>query len=481
MLDEEVIVKHSKNGNERLLIINALLMVFVPMFFLGGNNDISIGLFIAMGIIAPINVANYARTWVEANAHTLRNYIIALLPYFAVLAFTILGLCNPVLKTVLSGSGEYFAIDTSGAGSFVSASINSLQPITLDLVTISAVAYALSIFFITDSRYIIRRIFFYCVSAVAVWTVFGLIYELILDIFGRENLPNFGPGAFFTFPHKSHWSAFSIAWLGAGLTNAIYSAQRFRLKSFSLSLRSLSLLSCAIILWGICYCGTPLERSIAYVLCLFGFFVLVLDTVPTRKNMDRHWMSKYSQSLHKITPRFYVPCAVYTLLALSFAFMLFHTCAKSLDNPNEMLLVNSSDESAITLVQKHSLVNDCLCLVKERPMFGWGAASFPNVFAFKQGGDLGDSVWITPHSDFLCKLVEYGFAGLALSMLMPMFFFFRWLFKCDFSASGAMIFLTCLSLLVMSVLSDPFQCIAAYASFWTLLISAFRWDSATVR
>ncbi len=471
MLDEEVIEKKFKNENERLLVINALLML-LPTLFLGWNSNISVGLYIAVGILSFLNVANYARTWIDAPSRTVRNFIIALLPYIAVLALTIIGLCNPVVKTVLSGSVEYFALDDGVAGTFVLASINAFRPVTSDLVVISIVAYALSIFFISDSFFVIGKIFFYCVSAVAFWTLLGLVYELMLNIFGMENLPNFGSGSFFTFPEKSHWAVFSMAWLGAGLANSVYSTQRFRLKPFLLSHRFISLVSCAAILLGIHYCGTPLEISASYALCTVGIFMLAMDALPTRKNMERHRTHR-TRTLQEMSLRFYIPFLIYLILALSFASSLFCTCAKSLNNPDEMLLVDSSDKSAVTLSQKQSLADDCLYIVRERPIFGWGTASFPVVFAFKQGGDLGDALWNTPHSDLLCKLVEHGFAGLALSLLTPLFLVFRWIFKRDFSACGTMMLLTCLSMVAMSIVSDPFHCMPVYASFWILFCSSF--------
>lgn len=66
MLDEEVIVKGSKHSGERLLIVNVIMMVMVPALIFGGNSELARGLFIALGIVAPLNVINYKRIWIDA-------------------------------------------------------------------------------------------------------------------------------------------------------------------------------------------------------------------------------------------------------------------------------------------------------------------------------------------------------------------------------------------------------------------------------
>ena len=45
MLDEEVVNKNTRHGNERLLIVNVLLMFALPAIFFGGTSDFITGLF----------------------------------------------------------------------------------------------------------------------------------------------------------------------------------------------------------------------------------------------------------------------------------------------------------------------------------------------------------------------------------------------------------------------------------------------------
>ena len=81
MLDEEVIVKDAKNGSERMLILNVILMVLVPAVLFGGNTDLATGLFVALGILAPLNVINYKRIWIDAPNGTIPFYFLSLLPF----------------------------------------------------------------------------------------------------------------------------------------------------------------------------------------------------------------------------------------------------------------------------------------------------------------------------------------------------------------------------------------------------------------
>ena len=107
MLDEEVVNKEARHGNERLLIVNAVSMFAIPAVFFGGASDFITGLFIALGILAPINVFVYSRSWLDASPHTWLRFLLALSPYIITLGLTIAGLGHPALENIQIGSREY--------------------------------------------------------------------------------------------------------------------------------------------------------------------------------------------------------------------------------------------------------------------------------------------------------------------------------------------------------------------------------------
>ena len=476
MLDEEVIVKGAKNGSERLLIVNVLLMLAVPALMLGGNTEIARGVFIAMGILAPLNVIIYKRTWIDADESTLPMYFLALSPYVVSLAIAATG--TPLLVSDEFASGEIWKFGGLGSAFFASANASTMSAITSELATIAAVACGLSIFFITDSRYIIRRIFFFASSGAAALALLGFAYKG-LEALPRFILPSLGENSFATFNDASQWSAFAILWMGAALVIGAYTSQRFRLATFLYSLKFFAMLSAFVLLLSVLFCGTPLERTLSLFLTSAGYAIIFIDTVPTKTNLERHWTSKYVQSKHRKL-RLAIPSATYAAVSILTLASSVWVGLSSWNNPNERLIVDE-DAPFCTLAERRAVYTDALALLQDEPPTGWGTSSFPSLFAFKQGADLRCAPYPSPYSDLLQKLIENGIVGLVLCALTPVVFFLRWLRKRDFSKSGALMFMTLAGVLGLGVFDYPFQSIAVLASFWIILMSAFRWDDSQVR
>ena len=476
MLDEEVILKGARNGSERLLILNVLMMTAIPTILFGGNSELAHGLFIALGILAPLNVIKYKNTWIDAPPSTLPLYLLALSPYIAALVIDILSV--PILNSPGGNTGVFWRLSSPSYYDIVSASDSALTAVTSDLVTLAAVACGLSIFFITDSRYIIRRMFFFASSGAAILVVISLIYDGIESIPGFI-LPSLGKNSFATFTDASQWSAFAILWMGAALVIAAYSSQRFRLTTFLFSLKFLSLITASVLLGSVLYCGTPLEKTVALFLTSAGYAIIFLDTVPTKSNLARHWTSKYVGPKHKWL-RLLFPAACYATLSVLFLAASAWIGTDSWNNPNERLIVSENSHSR-SLAERISIIKDCERIVDETPLTGWGTNSFPTVFAFRQGADLGDMPIPSPYSDILQKFIENGIAGLILAMITPLAFGLRWLWRRDFSKSGALMFMTLAGTLLLGVFSHPFQSSAVLISFWVVMMSAFKWDDCQIR
>ena len=66
MLDEEAVLNGARNGNESFLVANVLAMTAIPALLLGGGSALAGGLFLAFGVLAPLNVLAYSRGWTDA-------------------------------------------------------------------------------------------------------------------------------------------------------------------------------------------------------------------------------------------------------------------------------------------------------------------------------------------------------------------------------------------------------------------------------
>lgn len=481
MLDEDVVLKTMKNGNERLLLANVLLMVGVTSLIIAGDTQLAAGVLLGLGIIAPINMFSFKRNWVDASPFVGTHYFLILLPFFASLILTLFGLLNPAVREVYAGGREYFEL-VQRPELLISAAFASADAILPELETLACVACAASIFLITDSRYTIRKIILYSAAIASVFALFGIIYTLLSTIDTFSYLPPANANSFSTFPDTSQWSAFAIIWTGGALAMAIYTSQRFRIATFVKSLRCALLLIASICFASVMMVGTPLEKTIIMSIALLAFSILVIDTIPTESNLRRHYGS--SRALRAAKERGWLnalPCFSYVLFSITLAFGIFVVVNSSWNNPNEMMIVDSENPKMTTLHERQNILADTRKMIEERPYFGWGTGSFREAFAFFQGADLGTISWSSPKSDLLQKLAENGIVGLAISASMPLALLLAWIVRRSFSTSGMVIALTCLSVLVLAVFSNPFHCLSVQMSFWALLMSLFRWDNAVVK
>ncbi len=470
MLDEEVIIKDAKNSSERFLLINTILMVLVPALLLGCETETTKTLFVALGILAPINVIVYRRVWIDALTGTIRLYVLSLIPFVISAIIAIIGTFTCLLSDNNGNVSGFFRLVTDNNSLFVSTTRSFLNPTISELTLMFAAACAVSMFFITESRYIIRRIFLYCAVGAAVFAMFGFLYKL--PMLSKMILPVFGDETFSTFRDKSQWSAFAITWLGAALSIVIYSSQRYRLATFVLSLKFIAIVIVSVLLLSVLIVGSTLEILLALILVSLGFLFVCLDTIPTKGNLERHYTSKFIRSKYKKLKLSIAPLSYFVIFVLASLGTVFS--AMSLYEEYQIKVNAAFNESAY-------IQEEALELVGERPLFGWGTASFKNIYAFKQGADLGDSPYTSPNSDLLKKLVENGYIGLFLVLITPFVFFVRWLFKFNFSRSGIVLFATTLSIIVLSIFESPLQSAAVLQSFWLVLMGTFKWEDCNVR
>lgn len=481
MLDEEVVLKTPKHASERLLIINVALLAGISALFFGGTSEFGMGMLVAAGILAPINMIIYKSVWIDAPRHVNFFYTLALFPYIVSFAITVAGLCSPAVEEIIIDSYTYYSMIEENSSIITSAMPEILEPILSDLCTLSIVACALSIYFITDSRYIIRHILILCGLIAVFFALAGFIMDFIRSQNDALAMPFLGMSSFALFPDKFHWTAYATVWLGALMAMSIYTNQTFTLKHYLFSLRFICLLCAGILIGSIVYAGTPIQKVEALLVMGVGFVFLVIDTFPSIENLNRHYPQKSWRPFKKRYIRGGMPSYVYGILSiicLTFGAVFF---ADSISNPKERLLVDSSDKYSMGLDQRESLILSGKELIKDRYLFGWGTSSYRVLTGFSQDGDFGDTPWLSPRSDLLQKIIENGFVGVALYLITPAIFFLIWLFRRDFSLSGFLMLLTAFVVASTAIIDYPFQSPAVLLGVWVLMMSAFRWDNAEVR
>ncbi len=478
MLDEDTVIKTFRNNNEHLLLLNTICVVVLPTILFGTSSELLAGMFISLGIVAPINICKYIYSWSPRPIVPMKFFALCVLPFVASIIITIIGMNNGGLEAVTIGDNSYFTLSNAGNAMPMNAYVHPLAPISGELVSLSAFLAGFSIFMITDSRFVVRKILLSTAATITVITILGIAISFIGN-FEQSFHANSFKYSFSTFVDGSQWASFAIIWIGASLAMALYSGQRFRTLPFINSIRFFGISLAIVLLLGVLYAGKPIHQFFALIISSIAMMMLAYDVALIKKNVRRHEMLRHISSHSLRLKKMRMPCAIYTLFAIATLFGAITTFVEIKNNPT-MIIADSANKNSITYAEKSALWEDALQMVDEKHLlFGYGTASFANVFSLNQGSDL-DSVWTTPQSDLLHKLFENGIVGLVLSSLTFVFMVLRWLCKRKFSASGAIMMMSIVAILLICTVEIPFQSIAVLSSFWVLAMSLFRWDDAKV-
>ena len=147
MLDEEVLLKTSRNSGETMAMFSAVAAVCLTALLFGGDSDLGVGALIALGILAPISLYHGALNWQTARRGAVWKFPVLLLPNFAAIAIAAVGICRPVIGWVWIGGKEWAVFADNPQWAVVSGAFNPIYPITSELAALSAAACGLSLYF----------------------------------------------------------------------------------------------------------------------------------------------------------------------------------------------------------------------------------------------------------------------------------------------------------------------------------------------
>jgi len=481
MRDEDVTNVDFRCQHERLLFVNAATTFILPLFFSIFDFNFAMGFLVALGLLAPVNVFHYRFAWVDSEFYVRRLYALCLVPAIILLITTIYGMINPVVVSFSQNGSTFFKMIESSSP-LVNVGEHAKYPISSQLIFLSIVALSCSIYFLTDSIYVMRRIVLYCGFATVLYACFIFAYFLI-KYFELAFVGSSGT-ALFVFKEPSAWASLATLWVAGLLLVFSHYRQNFSLGRFIISMRFLLLITVSILYASILCTKLPAYIIISSITIAFSFFLLAFNVIPTLENQYAHWDNN---SLRKMPKRnkFWasMPALFYfgiSVAALSLAVYVF---SNSFYNANELILIDSQNQSSITLEQKSTILKDIIPVINERPFFGWGSGSFKTIYSFVQSLELGSTPIDYPNSDLLKVLVEEGLFGLLLILVVPIFFFIIWLIKLrhSFFFFNFPLLLTCFLVLTLSIFSNPFQSPLTTLSFYILFFIAIKWGTAKTR
>ncbi|MBO5255076.1 MAG: hypothetical protein J6B07_04540, partial [Opitutales bacterium] len=395
MLDEDVVIKTTRNVNETILVWNVVLAVLIPFIFFGGSSDILTGLFVSLGVVAPINTLNYIYTWQPRPYFQMTKILAYCIPFIMLLVISICGVLNGGINSMTLGGYVYHYIDSLNDSFIINVSPSVLEPILENLVTFFAFLCGLSIYLITDSRFVIRKFLVWASSLGALITVLGCLFMFTWNFEGSifaDSTDDF----FSIFPCSAHWASWGILWLGASLAVSIFSVQRFRSFSFFYSLRFLCLVTSIVLYVCILISGKILHQFFGSLIFAVAVSMICFDMIPLRMNARKHEMLRHISSHTKRLKKLQFPFVCYGLLAI-LSWSITISTAIDICNDTRLLIADEPNPNSITYVEKISVIEDSQrMLTDKRLMLVFGSASFPWIFSFYQGSDLGASPWNSP-------------------------------------------------------------------------------------
>lgn len=461
MLDEEVIRRETKNNNEIFVILNTLAITLIPTLLLALDYGFSMGLFVAIGVAGIVNIIFYYNNWPDAPEGILWKYALMLLPYAVYVAIQIISTGTPVVEMINVNSKYYAELIPNDDALLVSGSLDTFQSIIVAFASFAAAACAFSIYFIASSRYVLHRIFTACGSVAFALSILGILFFLFRIFFGWD--ADFGTKgmSFSVFPSADQWCAFAILWQGALIASATYSFQSFKLLPFLSSTRFLcmsaaSVIATSIVLSNYVSCRitgvAPIEATFSLLLQSLGFCLLATGAfkkVSTSRGRTRKPMTPYT---------FYACASVF--------FLLCGVCAA--------MYCTNLEKWVLPDYQK--VAADVMLMISQRPLFGWGDASFETVFLFFKGCDLVRFLNTSDVTDIQRLISEIGFVGMDMILLTPLYFIIRWIFNFKIHMASFVLMLALAFVAFLAFVHSPFESHAVSASYLILFVSFVVWD-----
>ena len=471
MLDEDVILRYARYGNEKALILNIFAIVFLPALFNGGDGAIALSLIFSLGIAAPINVFTYPINWIDAPEYSRSKYAACLLPCIAFFAIAFIRYFAPSLEIGTLGGVEALRLSEENSGKILtSASPSFFDAMSNSIIALSAALCACSVVIITKSRFVIKTMLLCCAAGAAALALLGLALDALFALEVPAILKIYSVHSFSTFLDKTEFSYFACVWAAAFFAAGIYTFQRFSLWGVFSSLRALILASGIFLAAVSIYTAGELFKPFIYAACAVIALIYALDALPTKSNLKRHNKRIVAANFAGIL-KVSAPFIIYIALSVCAAAGAFYSAGAAIKNNRE-----PSPEN----MEKRLIDADAMEAARQKPLFGWGGGSFKNVMAISQGDDIKNAPLPKASSDAVKALLENGYCGIALLAAAPFLLMLYIICRFGISKSGMIMLSSILALLAASFVLTPFESPSVLISFWIMMGSFIAWQNSKI-
>ncbi len=458
-----------KNINENLVIFNLLLFLGVPMICSMINNKLGLDALALTGLMSIFNFFYYRKNSFHYRPGDKNKYIVGLLPYVAVAVISIFALGNPLLSEISTGENLYLALDTNNASLFVSASESARPAVLAQLRIIGMMSLGLCIYFMCDSIFLVRKVTAYSMIVAFLACVFGYLLHFGIANSHLIKMERVTDESFFSFINPRHWCLYATLAIALGTLSVAQAKQRFSPKNFLTSKRFFYILMQLTLYSSVCLMELSVYTLLASVVFLISMILNVGDALPSKKRRERESKKQKIPSYTKLL----LPVSIYIAISLGLAAVIVFSLRDIFNTENILAVIN--------LEGRERLAQDIAPLLESRFLFGWGANSFSDLFAFVQSSDMGSAMWAYPHSDFVFALLEYGVVGIALFVLTPILLLLRTLKRMRFNIDSIPLIITVVAILVLMFFSNPMQNPFLQGFFVICVFTLMVWQRAELR
>ncbi len=450
---------------ERVTMIHVASLLIMAAWAFGGNADwarIMIGCWASLSLPLFFNLVRDA----ASRRHSLPRLLHCLWPLLGFNLLVIISLFSPGFW-VGTYEGETFYIKNDVSQFLPSSARPPLSLMALwvfDGIYLSCFNLLLAI----KSRKAFRGLLLVLSANALALAIFGTLQKLVHAkglYFGLQPSPQ--TKFFSSFIYHNHWGAFTVLMLVVGLGVFFHYLRRHDIRE--LMQTPAMLVAASSVLLAI---SVPLSGSrSASIMTLFLLLIAVFQWL--RINSHR----RQSRSGHRYGS---LAAAILIMAVVIFAaYKLGEPVIRErLEETSNQITQAKVDDR---LNQRMVLYQDTWNMAKDRLLFGWGMASYPNVFVLyntqdKGAGDNLPHFYHDAHSDWLQSLAELGLVGTALIALCGLTPLWHFRHSLGRSPISNYLLLGTGMILLYAWVEFPFGNTAVVIAFWLCFFTALRYS-----
>jgi O-antigen ligase len=359
--------------------------------------------------------------------------------WLIVLLFTVGVVFNPLVPVKI---GNETLLTLKDVPLWLPASTAAQNTWLTTLALASVYLVAMNLFIVPKSRsFFERTLSWLCLNAVLI-AVVGYLHKA-LTLQSALLTEGTGRADFFAFfPYDGHWAAFALLWSAVCIGMALLTARYDDSTNFIDSIGPWYLTGGTLL--GVSGFVVQARWPAAILLCGFSVMLLIVAI---------HFF-KHSKDANRIT------------IALCSTFGSLATLAAGIFRA---LQTSESTEPANALRQS------ALELFQDRPLFGWGVDSFPQLLPFYADDTLLHARHERASSDALQLLAEIGLIGCLPMAILLVYLVVRYLRgRHDIRLTNHML-VGCVGVILLACVDSPFMSPAVCLSFFIVFFAALRW------